>query len=57
MSYKLILCWDDDEEDQELCEYVIPVTLGEHVLDHIYFGGPAGAHKVTLTATVEVHDG
>lgn len=53
VGYKLILCWEDDEADEELVQYELPVTLGEHVLDQIHFNGPAGPHKVTLTATVE----
>lgn len=52
MSYKLILTWEDDDEDMELVQYPLPMRLGHHELDTILCGNRGRAYRVTLSADV-----
>lgn len=54
MPYKLILCWEDDEEDTELVQYPLPVTVGEHHIDRVMIGHRGRTLDVELTAKVAV---
>lgn len=56
MGYKLILCWEDDEEDMELVQYPLPLRLGHHALDTILCGNRGRMYHVELYANVAAAD-
>lgn len=57
MSYKLILCWEDAEEDMELVQYKLPVTVGHHEIDKVLVGHRGRMLSVRLSADVAVDRG
>lgn len=52
-----MLVWKDDDEDMELVQYKLPVTVGHHKIDTIVCGHRGRTLDVTLSADVEVHRG
>ena len=54
MGYKLILAWEDTDEDMELVQYPLPIRVGHHDLDHIRCGNRGRAYDVTVSIDVKL---
>ena len=53
MSYKLILAWEDSDEDTELVQYPLPLRLGHHDLDTVLVGNRGRTYNVTIGVDVK----